>query len=98
MPLWMVYLLSVQAREQSSPSRMRAPGSSPRPTERESGRKGAAHDATSRLLLVAVKPLWDKNNFSFVFVVVLGRFLAKVGPKTPFNGSGSRDDAERTQN
>ncbi len=30
--------------------------------------------------------------------MVFGRFPAGLGPETPLNGSGSKNDAERTQN
>ncbi len=45
--------------------------------------------------LVAVKPLGKMIILVLIFAV-LGRFLATVGPKTPFNGSGSKNCAERT--
>ncbi len=33
-----------------------------------------------------------------ICVLVLGRFPAKLSPKTPLNGPGSNNDVERTQN
>ncbi len=40
--------------------------------------------------------LWGKRTFMFYLFCVLGRFLAKVGPKTLLSGSGSENGAERT--
>ncbi len=45
--------------------------------------------------LVAVKPLAHMIIFALAFGY-LGKFSAKVGPRTPLNGSGSETGAERT--
>ncbi len=44
---------------------------------------------------VAVKHLGEIITL-VCFFVVLGRFLAEVGPRTPLHGRGSKDCAERT--
>ncbi len=36
--------------------------------------------------------------WSFIFLSGWGRVLTKVGPETSYNGSGSKDDADRIQN
>ncbi len=38
------------------------------------------------------------SNKSYDFVLVFGRFPAELGPETRSNGSGLKNDAERTQN
>ncbi len=55
--------------------------------------KAATSDV--QLSLVTVRHLGKMIISVFVFAL-LGRFLAKVGPKTPLEGSGSKNGAERT--
>ncbi len=45
--------------------------------------------------IVAVK-LLEKMFILVLVFAALGWFLAKVGPKTPLNGSGSKNGAERS--
>jgi hypothetical protein len=49
----------------------------------------------SDVFLLALKPVGKMIILVFVFAV-LGRFLAKDGPKTSLNGSGSKNGAELT--
>ncbi len=51
---------------------------------------------THNLYLLAVKPLGKMIILVLVFVAVLGRFLAKVGPRTLLSGSGSKNGPEIT--
>jgi hypothetical protein len=46
-------------------------------------------------ILVEFEPL---GKMLILVLAVLGGFLAKVCPKTPFNTSGSENGAERAQN
>ncbi len=43
-------------------------------------------------------PSIKKGNNKFNLYLFLGRFPAELGPETRYNGSGSKNGAERTQN
>ncbi len=60
-------------------------------------KRAPAIENTPKQDLVAVKPL-GQMIILVLFFAVLGRVLAKAGPKTPLNGSGSKNGAERTYN
>ena len=61
------------------------------------GPSSPAHAKRTRQRLVAVKPLGKMTILVlFCFSVALGQFLTNVGPKTPLDGSGSKDGAEGT--
>ena len=57
--------------------------------------KGALRDSQRCFL---TRTYIRKLTSIFWFWSVLGRFSAKLGPKTPLNGSGSKNGVERTQN